>query len=350
MTIFVTCRYLFFCGVLPLIFVLLEQIVASGFSYDYNDYQPYWKIKKELHRLARENAKEYSVFSLGTTFEGRDVWAFQISASKGGKTIVIDCGAHAREWIAPATCMSIINKLTKKRNTKHVNVKFLLKKFSWVFVPVFNPDGYAYTWINSTTRLWRKNRSYTKKQLKLRNERHNEKCIGVDINRNFGEAHWGGPGAPVNDPCYEMYAGAKPFSEKESKAMAKYLKTIKDDVIAYLSLHNFGQVWTTPWGYTKKKPSSFAEMERVAELATGEMKKKYGIDYWVGPSYDGIYPNSGSSTDWAYSELKIKYPYLIEMRPKQESNESFLMTAETMRKNVKEILLGISVMAKNMKT
>jgi murein tripeptide amidase MpaA len=46
-------------------------------------------------------------------------------------------------------------------------------------VPVVNPDGYEYT--HTEDRLWRKSRS-----------RHNgDRCIGVDLNRNF-DFHWGG--------------------------------------------------------------------------------------------------------------------------------------------------------------
>ena len=63
-------------------------------------------------------------------------------------------------------------------------------------LPIANPDGYIYTWSNSTdikTRLWRKNRnsnwedgdSIFKKNQSVAN------CIGVDLNRNF-DFHWNG--------------------------------------------------------------------------------------------------------------------------------------------------------------
>ncbi len=39
------------------------------------------------------------------------------------------------------------------------NVTFIVDKFDIVLCPIVNVDGYKYTWINDTTRLWRKTRS-----------------------------------------------------------------------------------------------------------------------------------------------------------------------------------------------
>lgn len=49
----------------------------------------------------------------------------------------------------------------------------LLRKYRFIFVPVFNPDGYVYSW--TTDRLWRKTRSINT----------NSTCRGVDPNRNW---------------------------------------------------------------------------------------------------------------------------------------------------------------------
>lgn len=54
-----------------------------------------------------------------------------------------------------------------------------MKAIDWYFLPVMNPDGYAYT--HNGDRLWRKNK-----------RRHtNRFCTGVDLNRNYGHK-WGG--------------------------------------------------------------------------------------------------------------------------------------------------------------
>ena len=62
-------------------------------------------------------------------------------------------------------------------------IKSLLKNTELWFVPVMNPDGYQYTFLNPGTRLWRKT---------LRDNNGNgtiEVGDGVDPNRNYPE-HW----------------------------------------------------------------------------------------------------------------------------------------------------------------
>ncbi|XP_047126490.1 carboxypeptidase B isoform X1 [Hydra vulgaris] len=319
--------------------------------FDYTQYQPFNMIEKELHKITKSQLKSVKVklFSIGTTFENRSLWALKIEEKdtrKLKKNIVIDCGAHAREWLAPSTCMYIINKLTLEhpslKNTK------LIKRFNWIIIPVLNPDGYAYTWHNQSTRLWRKNRSFTAKQLKFRKEKNDELCIGVDINRNFDE-EWGGVGAPAN-PCFEMYAGDKPFSEKESIALSNFLNTTINETLAYISLHAFGLSWMTPWGFKKQLPKSFNEMKRVAQIAVNAMKKLSGVKYSIGTSHDKLYPNSGSSIDWAHSKLHIPYTYLIEMLPGNNKTSSidmssFMPPPNMMVQNAKDILEGLRAMA-----
>ena len=92
-------------------------------------------------------------------------------------SILIIGGIHAREWLAPATLIHMINTFTT-RHLSDPNVKLLLEKFNWYFVPVVNPDGYEYS--RNQERLWRKTRS----------PQNGTGCVGVDGNRNFGY-HWG---------------------------------------------------------------------------------------------------------------------------------------------------------------
>jgi len=319
-------------------------------AFNYSQFQPFKKIVKELRQLSKHSSKEetYRLFSIGKTFQRRNLWAFQIKINDGKKrqTIVIDCGAHAREWIAPATCMYVIKQFVSSKREK--NLTNIIKKFNWVFVPVLNPDGYVYSWHNKSTRLWRKNRSATKEQIKLRKEKGAELCIGVDINRNFDQA-WGGPGAPTNNPCFEMYAGSKPFSEKESSALADYLVELKEDLVAYVTLHAFSQSWMTPWGYKSKKPKKYNDMIDVAKKAVAAMKEFSGIEYVVGPSHNVLYPNSGSSSDWVYSKLNVPFSYIVEMFPDANTSEKepFLVPPLKMIQNAKEILVGLTTMAES---
>eukprot|EP00111_Clytia_hemisphaerica_P008789 TCONS_00025703-protein len=337
-------------GLISTVYTNYKEDLGNGF--DLEHFQTFDKIVEELKELANENTTDNKVFeksliSLGETFEGREIYAFKFIRKNDNenkrKTMVIECGAHAREWVSVSTCVYIITRIARSSNTANT-----VSKYDWVLIPVLNPDGYVYTWKNSTTRMWRKNRSFTEEQMKIYLEKKDDVCIGVDINRNF-DSNWGGPGAPKT-PCFTMYAGPKPFSENESKALVNFLTDNKDEVIAYISLHTFGQKWMTPFGHSKEKPTNLNEMERVALLSVEAIKKVSGLVYTVGSSHDIMYPNSGSSVDWASKTLSIPYTYLVEMVPKNATLEvGFMAEPELMMENCKTIWIGLQAMASHLK-
>lgn len=53
-----------------------------------------------------------SVFSIGRSFEGRDLKVMRLGIPQEGKPVIwIDAGIHAREWIAPATALHFIDRV-----------------------------------------------------------------------------------------------------------------------------------------------------------------------------------------------------------------------------------------------
>ena len=61
------------------------------------------------------------------------------------------------------------------------------------------------------------------------------------------------------EPCSDIYVGKSPFSEPETESLSKYL--LKQNPIAYISLHSFSQMWLLPFGYSKNaKPKNHKEM------------------------------------------------------------------------------------------
>lgn len=250
---------------------------------------------------------------------------------KKRKRIVVECGAHAREWISPATCMKLIQNFM---NVSKPESNKILAYFDITIIPVLNPDGYAYTWRNKTTRGWRKNRSVKKGQ----------HCIGVDVNRNFPEA-WGGAGSSPS-PCSNLYRGTHLLSEKEPQALVKYMTMTKNDVIVYLCLHSFGQTLSTPWGYTSEKPKDFDDLAKVGRAARDAIKKVYGTKYSVGNAHNYIYASSGNIVDYLHAQLGIKYTYFIEMRPKKKK---FVISESIMLKNAEEMFAGMVAVADELK-
>ena len=149
----------------------------------------------------------------------------------GGDAIFIDGGVHAREWASTVTVMYLIDRLISDYG-KDKNITILADYFDWYILPMFNPDGYEYSWKNIETRLWRKNRS---------NHTDSQKCIGTDLNRNF-DYEWNKVGTD-SDPCGMMYPGPKPVSEIETRNVAEYLLNLGEEYVdAYFTYHSIGQV------------------------------------------------------------------------------------------------------------
>lgn len=136
--------------------------------------------------------------------------------------LFVDAGIHAREWIAPATALHLINRLTSDPSLRP-----LLRAIDIYVLPSVNPDGYEYT--RQVDRFWRKTRSPPQARKGRRVGR--SECYGVDPNRNFPE-HWDVSGTS-SATCSEIYSGPGPLSERETQALAKFLAEKKDSIVSW---------------------------------------------------------------------------------------------------------------------
>ncbi|XP_067121029.1 carboxypeptidase B-like [Centruroides vittatus] len=279
-----------------------EELTGRVSPTFFDKYQTLNEIYRFMESLADEFPDIASVFTIGTSYEVREMKGIKIGSNKNSSKPIIwlDAGIHAREWISPPTVLYIATQLATEYEIKD-DVKKLVDEFDWYILPVANPDGYVYS--HTTNRLWRKTRSMT---------RSFWGCRGADPNRNFGY-QWNVAGAS-NEPCSEIFAGYHPFSEPETKNIADFLTARKDNLKLYLTYHSYGQFWFTPWGYTKTLPSSYHEMINLAQPAIDAIEKKHGFRYSLGSSSNLLYLAAGGSDDWAYGSLGVKYSYTIELR------------------------------------
>ncbi|XP_049628857.1 carboxypeptidase O [Suncus etruscus] len=269
-------------------------------TYSYNKYHPMEEIYQWINQISEVYVDVATNHFLGMTYENRPMYYLKISQPSGNtkKIIWMDCGIHAREWIAPAFCQWFVKEILQNYKS-NARISRLLRNLDFYVLPVLNIDGYIYSW--TTDRLWRKSRSSHK----------NGTCFGTDLNRNFN-ASWCSIGASKD--CQNLtFCGTGPVSEPETKALSSFIEANKKSIVCYLTIHSYGQLILLPYGYTKNKPINYDEMLQVGKKAANALKAKHGTNYKVGSSADILYATSGSSRDWAL-DIGIPFSYTFELR------------------------------------
>lgn len=296
-----------------------------------NKFASFSEINSFLEEVAVNNPSLAKIYQIGNkTLEGRALSVINLKSETSVEPVWIDCGIHAREWVAPATCVYIIDTLINEFNTQPG--QSLLAKYDFHICPVVNPDGYEFS--RTDTRLWRKNRR----------PNAGSTCIGVDLNRNY-DNQWDSASAS-KDPCSEVFGGPSAASEPETRAIVDGLSRNQGKWKAFFTLHSYGQWWLTPYGYTQTRVSDYDELERVGNIGAAALAAETPdkTKFVVGSSAEKLYLSSGSSRDFAKDVAKIKYTYTLELRPGQGSADAFygfLLPEDRLPKVTKETYAGI---------
>lgn len=224
--------------------------------------------------------------SIGTSFEGRPIYMVKISDNADNNEaepqVLYTALTHAREPGGMMTVFYFMYYLLENYGTNQ-RVTSLVDNRELYFIPVVNPDGYAYNQKNSPTGggMWRKNR--------------NSKG-SVDLNRNYGPYDlWNYPNNGSSTSSYsETYRGTAPFSEPETAAVRDFANA--KNFRTALQYHTYSNLLIYPWGY--KDSVAHATFRTMAI----EMTKINGYRYGTAPEL--LYAVRGVSDDWFYQEKK----------------------------------------------
>ncbi|KAF4096082.1 carboxypeptidase B [Onychostoma macrolepis] len=298
-------------------------------AHDYTKYNNWATINDWVVSISSANANLISRQVIGNTYEGRPMHLLKIGKKTGSTkpAVFMDCGFHAREWITHAFCQWFVKEAVSTYGSDS-EMTNLLDRMDFFVLPVFNIDGYEYTWTND--RMWRKTRS--------RNSGSN--CIGTDPNRNF-DAGWCTIGASSN-PCSETYCGSSIESEIESKNLANFIRSNKSIIKAYLTVHSYSQLLLFPYSYKYGLAADHSELLSVSQGAIAALRSLYGTKYTSGPGASTIYPAAGGSDDWAY-DLGVKYSYTFELR--DEGRYGFLLPESQIKPTCEETMLAVKYIA-----
>ncbi|KAK3085719.1 hypothetical protein FSP39_007772 [Pinctada imbricata] len=139
------------------------------------------------------------------------------------------------------------------------------------------------------------------------------------------------------NPCSTVFSGTGAFSEPESQALRDIIEQHKENTIAYITVHSYGQYWLYPWGYTSDLPDDVAHLDQAARAAVSALTATYGTDYIIGSSTNALYAAAGGSDDWAKGGAGVKYSYTLELRDKG----SFILPVSQIEPTLKETWNGL---------
>ncbi|XP_062866663.1 carboxypeptidase B2 isoform X1 [Trichomycterus rosablanca] len=295
----------------------------------YERYHSLEDIYHWINKTSQEYPDMVKVLLIGSSYEKRPLYVLKLSGKRGpvDKAMWLDCGIHAREWISPAFCLWFV-KYALSFYQHNVDITTMLDKMDIYILPVMNPDGYKYTW--TTDRMWRKNRSV----------RNYTDCVGADLNRNF-DANWCTKGAS-SIPCSEIYCGQFPESEPEVEAVAKFLRSNKDTVKLYFSIHSYSQMLLFPYSCTYEEAPNHAELLGLVQEAALKIRRFYKNLYRFGAGAKTIYLAPGGSDDWAYNQ-GIEYSFTFELQDR--GRYGFLLPTTMISSACNEGLLAVKVIA-----
>ncbi|CAF1296149.1 unnamed protein product [Rotaria sordida] len=288
----------------------LHRSLSNTNDFAYNKYHTIEEIHAWIDQMVATYPELVTPLTIGKSYENRNIKGFKISSKKMAtkidgtkattkKAVWWDGGIHAREWISPATIIYIGYALLSKYG-QNPTITHLVDQFDYYILPVFNVDGYVYTWTED--RLWRKTRSKTSVPF----------CYGADPNRNW-DHHWCERGAS-SDPCSDLFCGEKAFSEIEIAQVAKFIASQRDTIVNYINFHAYSQMWMSPWGYTTMRPAQFKLQDDGSIQAITALTAVHSTKYLHGSVAETIYLSSGSTADWAYGIANITFSYGVELR------------------------------------
>lgn len=322
----------------------------------FRDYQPLHVIHQWMRLLESMFPRIVKLETIGRSFEGREILALKVGnhmdVQEGDKnkdprkTVVINGGLHAREWIATSTVNYLAWALITSYDQEPVLTRFL-DNYTVVFIPVANPDGYVYSWDGD--RLWRKSRQDTPFNF----------CRGLDLNHAF-DFEWNND---LREPCSEDYGGEKPFEAVEAKEISQWARAqVADDktqFVGFIDLHSYSQEILYPYEYTcDPEPPNVENLEELAADLAKAIRLSSGEQYDVFSACEGavlsrhggrrgrvhrMEPPGGSAMDWFYHEMHARYSYQIKLRDR--GSYGFLLPPDAIVPTGKEVFNALKYYA-----
>lgn len=190
----------------------------------------------EMERLVAAHPARCTPEQLGTSTEGRPIWAYRIGTGTGSgpdkPRLLVSAHIHAVEYIGAYVARGVARRLLAGYGRAPHVTELLDRADVWV-VPLLNPDGAARVWERGGWGGLGASR-FT--------------ANGVDPNRNFPTISSGGKpswNSGRDRPGSAYYRGPHPLSEPECLSLARLCA--RERFCAAVNFHSFSNVVFIPF-------------------------------------------------------------------------------------------------------
>jgi carboxypeptidase T len=263
----------------------------------------------EIQKAEADYPDLVDVFSIGKSYQGRDIWAAKISDNvhddESEPEVLIDALHHAREHLTVEQALATLRWLTHDYATNST-IRKLVNGREIFIIFALNPDGMRFDLTGDPFRAWRKNRQ----------PNAGTTAVGTDLNRNYGYK-WGCCGGSSGSKSALQYRGASAWSAPETRAFRDFVASRVVDGVqqikAHITLHTNGELILWPYGYTYRNvPSDMTTRDWKTFVALGRAQAaKNG--YTAQQSSD-LYITDGDQIDWLYGTYRI-FSFTYELYP-----------------------------------
>jgi hypothetical protein len=294
---------------LPAIAPTSAAAVEPDFPTRMSGYHNWPELVGEISQAAIDHPDLVSVFSIGTSYQGRELWVAKVSdnvaSDEAEPEVLVDALHHAREHMGTEQALALLRWLSDDYGTDPLVTRLVDEREVFI-VFALNPDGMRYDLTGSPFRAWRKNRQ----------PNAGSSAVGTDLNRNY-DYHFGCCGGSSSNPAAITYRGVAPFSAPETAALRDFVRSRVIDGVqqirTHVTLHTNGKLILWPYGYTKTDlPLDMTSRDRSAFVAMGRAMAR--TNGYVAKQSSDLYVTDGDQIDWMYGRYRV-FSYTFELYP-----------------------------------
>jgi carboxypeptidase T len=296
--------------------MLASAAPVAGADFPARDYRfhNYSEMVADIRAVQTAHPGIVRVFSIGKSYQGRDIWAAKISDNvaidEAEPEVLFDALHHAREHLTVEQALYLLHLLAGNYG-RDAQITSLVNAREITIIFAVNPDGFVYdltcTWSSHAPYCaWRKNRQ----------PNAGTSAIGTDLNRNYGY-RWACCGGSSGNRASSTYRGPAAWSAPEVRAVRDYVlgRVVGgiQQIKAHVTLHTNGRYIMWPYGYTKTNvPADMTPLDHQVFVAMARaMASRNG--YTAKQSSD-MYITDGDQIDWLYGSQRI-FSFTWELYP-----------------------------------